>query len=122
MFKKSVVKNAGGYPNLRGVMTWSINNDALANCGSVYEYAQVYQDVFEPLVTNQQLINSSVIKAYPNPASTFVVFEGAQEGVITDVSGKEVLTFQTENVYVGDLIPGIYFVKFENTVIRMLKK
>lgn len=116
------LKTSGGYPNLRGVMTWSINNDALANCGSVYEYAQVYQDVFEPLVTNQQLINSSAIKAYPNPASTFVVFEGAQEGVITDVSGKEVLTFQTENVYVGDLIPGIYFVKFEKTVIRMLKK
>jgi chitinase len=32
----------GGYPDLRGLMTWSINWDALSNCGSVYEYANSF--------------------------------------------------------------------------------
>ncbi len=36
----------GGYTTLRGMMTWSINWDAVATCGSVYEYAANYQTIF----------------------------------------------------------------------------
>ena len=37
---------AGGYATLRGMMTWSSNWDAVATCGSVYEYAANYQTIF----------------------------------------------------------------------------
>ena len=41
------------HPNLRGVMTWSINWDAAANCASSYEFADSYSSYFnqtEPLI------------------------------------------------------------------------
>lgn len=33
----------GGYPDLKGLMTWSINWDAVNNCGSSYEFANNYE-------------------------------------------------------------------------------
>jgi chitinase len=41
-----VLQQAGGYPSLRGMMTWSVNWDAVSNCGGVYEYAASFQTIF----------------------------------------------------------------------------
>lgn len=37
---------AGGYPDLRGLMTWSINWDAVSTCATTYEYAESFEDLF----------------------------------------------------------------------------
>lgn len=37
---------AGGYPTLRGMMTWSVNWDAVSTCGTVYQYANNYASIF----------------------------------------------------------------------------
>jgi chitinase len=42
-----VLANANGYPELRGMMTWSINWDALPNCGGTYEFANNYESIFK---------------------------------------------------------------------------
>jgi len=34
-----------GYPNLKGMMTWSINWDAKAQCNGAYSFAECYQNV-----------------------------------------------------------------------------
>lgn len=34
------------YPTLRGLMTWSINWDAVGSCAVADEYAQAYEDIF----------------------------------------------------------------------------
>ncbi|HAP01750.1 MAG TPA: chitinase [Bacteroidetes bacterium] len=39
---------AGGYPALRGMMTWSVNWDAVGSCNGVYSYAENYQRIFSP--------------------------------------------------------------------------
>jgi len=36
----------GGYPDLRGLMTWSINWDAVNTCGSGYEFANSFESNF----------------------------------------------------------------------------
>ncbi|MBK7959460.1 MAG: hypothetical protein IPK03_16070 [Bacteroidetes bacterium] len=36
----------GGYPTLRGMMTWSINWDAVSTCASKYQYALNYEKIF----------------------------------------------------------------------------
>ncbi|HRQ30857.1 MAG TPA: glycosyl hydrolase family 18 protein [Saprospiraceae bacterium] len=36
----------GGYPDLRGLMTWSINWDAVSSCGSSYEFANSFENNF----------------------------------------------------------------------------
>ncbi|MEO8146630.1 MAG: glycosyl hydrolase family 18 protein [Bacteroidia bacterium] len=40
------LNNASGYPTLRGMMTWSVNWDAVGTCGAAYEYATNYQNIF----------------------------------------------------------------------------
>jgi chitinase len=36
----------GGYPDYRGMMTWSVNWDAVSTCGTVYEFAGNYVVIF----------------------------------------------------------------------------
>ncbi len=40
--------NSGGYPNLRGMMTWSINWDATQANRTRYSYAALYETLFAP--------------------------------------------------------------------------
>jgi chitinase len=42
---------SSGYPALGGMMTWSINWDASANCNGTYTYAANYQTLFPPVST-----------------------------------------------------------------------
>lgn len=42
------LRESGGYPNLRGLMTWSINWDAVSTCGGRYEFAENYQRLYGP--------------------------------------------------------------------------
>lgn len=36
----------GGYPGLKGMMTWSVNWDAINTCGAAYEFAASYMTIF----------------------------------------------------------------------------
>jgi len=40
------------YPTLRGLMTWSINWDAVGSCAEADEFAQVYEDLFGDISTD----------------------------------------------------------------------
>lgn len=57
---------AGGpYPDLRGVMTWSINWDAAANCASAYEFSNAYSAYFgSDLGNNYSELNHNEIIIY----------------------------------------------------------
>lgn len=92
--------NATGYPDLRGMMTWSINWDAVSSCGSSDEFAQLYQDIFGGLVdANEAAIND--IKIYPNPVlDQLSIAPGIpRENVLLevfDLSGQMVLQAKRE--------------------------
>ena len=43
-----VLSQSGGYPDLRGMMTWSVNWDAVNTCASTYEFAGSYEAIFTP--------------------------------------------------------------------------
>ncbi len=43
------LSNSSAYPNLGGMMTWSVNWDAAASCNGTYQYANTYQTIFTPL-------------------------------------------------------------------------
>jgi len=60
-----------GYPNLGGMMTWSINWDASSSCTSAYEYASIFESVFgDPLSLAENEWSS--IQLYPNPTSNLL--------------------------------------------------
>ena len=62
--------NAAGYPTLKGLMTWSINWDALATCGNAYEYASTYQTLFLGVSTSvaTEKVTQQLLTFYPNPS------------------------------------------------------
>ncbi len=44
---------SGGYPNLKGMMTWSINWDAVSACAGKYQYANNYQGIYGNMIIPQ---------------------------------------------------------------------
>lgn len=57
------------YPTLRGLMTWSINWDAVASCAVADEFAQVYEDLFGDISTNAPATNRPAFaRLWPLPA------------------------------------------------------
>ncbi len=61
----------GGYPSLRGMMTWSINWDAVSTCATTNEYANTFESIFS--ITSSTLEYSAVsVDIFPNPVSEFL--------------------------------------------------
>lgn len=72
--------NTSGYPSFRGMMTWSINWDAVASCGGVYEYAENFENIFS---TTTSIASIHTAKKYfiPNPQSSNNLVEVKFNGV-----------------------------------------
>ncbi|MBW7848432.1 MAG: T9SS type A sorting domain-containing protein [Bacteroidales bacterium] len=114
-----VLANASGYPDLRGMMTWSINWDAVASCGGVYEFAQNYQEIFGEAsgIDPSQAVKGE-FAVYPNPASDFLVIEHHRDdyqpivfmlfNAIGQLVISEQLSHPSQTVSVGFLPKGVY--------------
>ncbi|HRY31546.1 MAG TPA: glycosyl hydrolase family 18 protein [Bacteroidales bacterium] len=84
-----------GYPDLAGMMTWSINWDATPACGTTWEYAANYQALFGTSTgIYPEPDGNSRLQLWPNPASTSLHIrcpDAASEAghpEIYDLSGK----------------------------------
>lgn len=116
--------NPEGYSDLRGMMTWSINWDAV-NCCGAYTFAQNYRDLFIPQVINgiyQNDLNHSFY-LYPNPANDYLKVKIPNYIVdykwitITDLSGKVLKSAYTQidqPIEIRDLTNGIYVLTIDH--------
>jgi len=89
-----VMTNPAGYPDLRGMMTWSVNWDAVSACGNVYEYAENFENIFGFTTGIAAAeVDSDEIAVYPNPAAgNFVIAlpSSTAEIAIFDITGRRV--------------------------------
>ncbi|MCO4819337.1 MAG: T9SS type A sorting domain-containing protein [Bacteroidetes bacterium] len=86
-----ILSNTGGYPSLIGMMTWSINWDAVSSCGSAYEYANNYQSIFGSTTSISNLETEIAISVYPNPTKgQFTISLSTDNAIITitDILGQ----------------------------------
>jgi chitinase len=118
--------HAQGYPQLGGMMTWSINWDAVATCNaSAYEYASNYEQLFETVlaVDDQSTIEKSLL--YPNPAQSFVQLGVSNANYfIVNTLGQVVKTGQsspTGQIEIADIPDGFYSIRCLNTSYSFLK-
>lgn len=120
--------NTNGYQTLRGMMTWSINWDAVSTCSSIYEYAENFEDIFgtsAPVSTFNSASNP--YELFPNPANqtatlafdnpiaigskkenctlTLYDIQGQLVQTITNITTNKV-TIETKN-----LTSGLYFLQ-----------
>ncbi len=121
------LQNASGYPDLAGMMTWSINWDAASDCASAYEYAQNFENIFGTTnlgITDYYTENSTML--YPNPAKDMITIDlsGNTQRTsiqIVNMNGQTVKenqfeTTNTASMDISNLSAGVYFVntKSEN--------
>jgi chitinase len=82
------------YPTLRGLMTWSINWDATANCAAADEYAQAFEDIFG-ITTAVQEAPAAGITLWPVPVDAGVLHVGGLRGgedlILLDALGRVVV-------------------------------
>ena len=121
-----------GYPDLAGMMTWSINWDAVANCGGAYEYADIFEEIFNVSDVSQKQ-NRHYLS--PNPATDYVNIVISDDRTLKDavkvydVLGVCVathpLTPSQEGVAirldVSGLAAGVYFVRVGSKIYKFVK-
>ena len=108
-----VLSNSSGYPSLRGMMTWSINWDAVSSCGSIYEYANNYQSIFGNTTSISNFDMETAISVFPNPTNgqfTISLSSDSATITVTDILGQAVFKTHTtqKNVNLHLYHNGIY--------------
>lgn len=85
--------NLGGYPDLGGMMTWSINWDAVSACKGAYSYAENFERIFAEVGTGIAGTTANDRALHPVPAADRVYLPQASTSVIiTDLNGRVVRT------------------------------
>jgi len=128
-------QNSAGYPNFRGLMTWSINWDSVDSWEFINNHRS-YLDALESLAKKPVLrhnqadipFNYTLSQNYPNPFNPTTVInytlpERSEVSIkVYDLSGKEIATLINEEKDMGqykvlfdasDLHSDIYFYKFQ---------
>jgi chitinase len=122
---------SGGYLNLRGMMTWSVNWDAVSNCASAYQYAQTFEDIFSsPSAINNWNDGRTSVLIYPNPF-TDVLFvntsESASENLISIYNAQGTLVLSRKihsgnaEINLSSFPAGLYGVRLNNSVVKLIK-
>ena len=112
-------QRVGTYPTLRGLMTWSINWDATANCSVPDEFAQAYQDLFGISTTVAETPDTDFL-LWPNPQAAGVLHLGGLQGderlLLLDALGRTVHTERAtgeRTTLTVDLPAGTYLLQVE---------
>ncbi|MFZ7113893.1 MAG: glycosyl hydrolase family 18 protein [Bacteroidota bacterium] len=122
------LQQSGGYPTLRGMMTWSVNWDAVNTCGPTDEFADNFETIFN-IPTTIAKEERKQFFIYPNPASeyisiinsensTFEIYDILQQKMQIKNEFKEIgkTTFNVSN-----LSSGVYFIKSQDNFFRFIK-
>lgn len=110
------LQNANNYPDIRGMMTWSINWDAVNTCETSYNYASNFEQIFMvPSSIKIDDLNTSAFHIFPNPSNRTIAIavpEEFSEIVVNDVLGSTLHHFKNSNspVIIDFEQPGIYFI------------
>ncbi len=106
----------GGYPALRGMMTWSINWDAASTCNGHYSYAENFDRIFTEVSTLVEVTHRPDLVFAPDPVQDILriltpISPGATANII-DMAGRSVRTrglgSDGRSIRVDDLAAGTY--------------
>ncbi len=108
---------AGGYPDLRGMMTWSINWDAVSVCDGVYSFADNFGRMFDAASSGMGPVGAAALALVHNPVGEALCFARPVDGevLVHDAHGRLVRRFPkegpNERFDVRALPPGLYTVR-----------
>ena len=123
------MQESEGYHDLRGLMTWSINWDAVNTCSESYEFADNFELIFGN-TTNVPITESiGSLSIWPNPASGEITLSAKNRTganiFIKDVTGKTVFSGVMKNeileINISEFKPGFYFVNIDNHFLKLIR-
>lgn len=98
--------NPAGYPDIGGMMTWSINWDAVSTCNGYYGYAENFERIFSDVSTGIAPSASNVRSVHPVPARDRMFLpEAGTAVIITDLNGRVLRTHGTGLITEVDVRP-----------------
>lgn len=122
---------ASGYPTLRGMMTWSINWDAVNSCATTYQYAKNFENIFGVTNSASDLSSPILFKVYPNPTADFMnvmILDSEKQNEIIQIYnslGEIVLSQTISNgksvINMSGLSSGVFLIKFQNRFTKFVK-
>lgn len=122
-----VLLNKGGYPNLGGLMTWSINNDK--SCNPSYGIASTFQNSFSSYNAVIEMQENNFV-VYPNPTQNEIYvnlnFDNSDSqyrliNSLGEIVIQENITSKSFKVDMNTLSVGIYFLQVGTQVQRIAK-
>ena len=86
--------------------------------GDLHFYVYVNED----LITSVSEITNDEVSLYPNPVRNILNINIIADKVdVFDLTGRKLMTMENTNtVDVSNLIPGVYFVKINNDIVRKI--
>ena len=121
----------GAHPDLRGVMTWSVNWDAAAACASEYEFSTSYYNYFNTNLSVNENFENEGVQIYPNPFENSLTIKSPHEitGIqLFDLNGKKLyhkLKLDNSVLNLSALESGLYILELKtksNIVYKKLLK
>jgi len=120
---------SGGYKGLRGLMTWSINEDKDNGNAFATNYATIFTSCLSTDVKEVMVDNNS-ISFYPNPAEGNVTiettdFNGKQVNIYNSMGALVIQQTLTDNKTLLDisaLSSGMYMINFEGKTEKLMVK
>ncbi len=121
---------SGGYSTFRGMMTWSINWDAVSTCAPVKQFARNFEHIFGVQTALSEVSSSNVLEIFPNPVSqTLYINSSSQKDEtveVYNVLGKLIFSDVTENgkamINTSQLASGIYVVRVGSEIRKAIKE
>jgi len=107
------------HPNLRGVMTWSVNWDAAQGCASAYEFSNSYSEYFDSTLSTTDIdLENENVRVYPVPAGSTLNIESKKpinNIQLFNINGARVYEQQRfeKSLDIGFLQSGIYVLQIE---------
>lgn len=102
----------GGYPGLRGMMTWSMNWDAAGSCDGTYTFAENFTRIFGALSTGVGSPGPQELPVFPDPVANTLDLPGPGVFRILDATGRTVRTITVRDarsmVDVSGLASGLH--------------
>jgi chitinase len=120
---------SGGYPGLRGMMTWSVNWDATSKSRIPGEYARNFERIYGNTTGIEDIAATMQLRIHPNPATTHVTITTDRvldRITLHDVLGREVRSMtpssSSTTIDLAPFPPGLYLIRSSQHLGTILKR
>ncbi len=121
-----------GHSTLRGMMTWSVNWDAVSACASAYQYASNYANIFGMITAGNMAYSlPNSFEVYPNPSSNLITVNTSLKAAgieliyiynsLGEIQFTQIISDEYQTVNISNLPGGVYLIRVQDSMQKFIK-